>query len=367
MTRLDGTWRATALVAIVLLGALAVAGAASSAYRRERILLGERHFRTGVSLARSNLNDQAAEEFRKALLFSPENLHYRLSLADALLESGHLNEAESHLQDLADAEPSNPAIYVDLAEIALRRHQVTKAIREYQRAVYEYWPANEIPQRHTVRWKLIELLADQGRRNEAVGELMQLYASVPPRSPSRQRIGDLLLQFGATSEASRVFSDIVRTNPGSGDAQRGLAQVQFADGDYVQARHSFQRALHDNPKDAESTKGLALTNAVIELDPGIPGIGSRERRNRSAALLGRVLQEVGACAGAGSGQDTQRWQLAQADADKMLAGPHPPDEDVTYEMQQEAVQLWNSRPSFCGVNAPSDPAIEAVVGRIANE
>lgn len=364
MTRVDGTWRAVALVAIILTGALALTGAASSAYKRERSLLGERHYLTGVSLASQGLNQQAAEEFRKALLFAPESAQYGISLASALVKANDLSEAESHLEELEATDGSNPVIYVELAEIALKRNQIAKAIREYQRAVYEYWPADEIPRRRAARWTLVQLLASQGRRNEAIGELMQLYASSPPGVADRERIGDMLLQFGAVSEATRVFSDVVRTNPESAVAQRGLAQVQFTAGDFVQARHSYQRALHDDPKDAQSIKGLALTNSVIELDPAVAGIGSGERRKRSAALLGRVLQAVGACAGGGSGQDAQRWQYAQGDADRLIAGPHPPDEDVTYEMQQMAIQLWNDRRGYCGDRAPTDPAIDAVIARL---
>lgn len=369
MIRLDGTWRATTLVVLALLIALALTAAASSAYRRERAVLGERHYRTGLSLAASGLNDQATEEFRKALLFQPDNLDYRLSLATALIHANRLNEAQSHLEELADAEPSNPVISIDLAEIALKRKQLATAIREFQRGVYEYWPADQIPERRAARWQLVELLADSGRKTEAIGELMQLYASSPPGISDRARIGDLLLQYGALSEANRVFSDLVRAHPNSARAQRGLAEVEFDEGDYVQARHSYQHALHEDPKDVASQQGLALTNAVIDLDPAIPGIGSSERRRRSANLLERIVQDINTCAGVGtgSGQDVQRWQSAQVDTDRLLAGPHPPDEDVTYEMQQTAVQLWNQRRSFCGGNVPTDPAVNTVVGRTLSE
>src|SRR5947209_11256048 len=92
------TIRATLSVAVVLVLSFVVTGAISSAYRRERAALGEEHYdRAQWSLKHSSMGD-AVEEFRQALLFLPENTRYRLSLAAALVDTGHLNEAQTHLE-----------------------------------------------------------------------------------------------------------------------------------------------------------------------------------------------------------------------------------------------------------------------------
>src|SRR3954454_12375670 len=172
LTQLDGRWRAVIVVGVVLILAISFTGAASSMYRQERASLGAKHYALAEDLCKQGDVETAAEEYRRAMFFLPDDLEYRLSLARALIQAGRLDEAEAHLEQLAEDEPSNPRIYVSLAEIAARRHSVKLAIQNYQRGVYEYWPEDQIPQRRAARWEFINLLVSSGRRNEAIGELI---------------------------------------------------------------------------------------------------------------------------------------------------------------------------------------------------
>jgi tetratricopeptide (TPR) repeat protein len=353
LIRLDRNWRSVILVGIVLVLALAVTGAASSAYKRERTLLGGRHYARGLDMSKAGETANAVQEFRKALLFLPDDNGYRLSLATALLQDGRLDEAQAHLEQLADETPADPRIYLNLARIAVRRHNIGVAIQDYQRAVYEYWPPEQIPVRRGARWELVNLLAANGRRNEAVGELIQLYASSPPDAREREKIGFTLLQYGGTSEAGRIFSELVRIYPQQPAARRGMAEVEFASGDYIAARHDFQRALRLDPNDHDSATQLALTNAVIDMDAGLPGISAAERR--------RVLKDLSACPG---GADfAQQVNAAQA----MLSKRVRTSDDVNLQLQQAAQDLWKQREKACGAAVVQDQAVDLVLARTANE
>lgn len=364
MKHLDSTWTAVLWVSAALLVALAGTGAASTAYQRERRWLGESHFNTGEALAKTGRNSDAVEEYRKALLFSPDNEQYRLSLASALLHDGRLDESRSYLAQLQDEDPNNPLIYLDVAQIELARHQVNRAIQDYQHAVYQYWPADLVPLRRQARWKLVSLLAQNGRRNETVGELLQLYASAPPDPAEKERIGFALLQNGASSEANRIFSDLTRQYPRDASAQIGLARAEFVSGDYVSARHSFQRALRDDPHNPAGQQGLDLTNAVIDIDGSLGGISEAERVRRNGNLLRRVLADLSTCMNVAGASET----AADADAaQKLLNGKHTAGEDVAFEYQQTAQQLWRERATACGRNPPADPAVDRVLTGAANE
>jgi tetratricopeptide (TPR) repeat protein len=361
LIRLDGNWRSVILVGIVLLLALAITGVASSAYKRERQLLGGRHYARGLDMSKSGETENAVQEFRKALLFMPDYTEYRLSLATALLQDGRLDEAQAHLEQLADEDPADPRIYLSLARIAVRRHKIGTAIQDYQRAVYEYWPPEQIPIRRAARWELVNLLVANGRRNEAVGELIQLYASSPPDPQEREKIGFLLLQYGGTSEARRIFAELVRIYPQQAAARRGMAEVEFAAGDYIAARHDFQRALRLDPNDHDSVTQLALTNAVIEMDAGLPGISAVERRRRSENLLRRVLKDLLPCMGAAD--FAQQVNAAQT----MLTKRIKKSDDVSLQLQQAAQELWKQRGKVCSTAIVQDPAMDLVLARNANE
>ena len=354
--RPDKTWGAALLVGAVLVGSLAVTGAASSAYRRARATLGRAHFAAAQALEVQSQAPGAIEQYRKALLFSPDDPQYRLALANALLEAGRLDEAQAHLEQLAEDNPTEPRIYVDLARIAAARHQTPQAIRAYQRAVYEYWPADQIPRRRAARWELVNLLGASGRRTEAVGELMQLYASAPADPAERERIARRLLEDGATSEAGRIFAETVKLAPQNVGAHRGLAQVRFAMGDYVAARHEFSRAVRLDSNDRQSSAGLALSNEVIEIDPLLPGISGAERDRRSQNLLRQVMKDLGNCPGADLGA-----------AQKLLCTRARRDTDPGSVWQEAAQELCSQRSSVCGQSPPGDEAVSLVMGSMRGE
>jgi len=352
------TWRATVSVCVVLVGACVLTGFISSAYKNERQSLGRSHYEAAQSLVTHGDVREAIAEYRKALLFSPDQPEYRLSLATALLNAGRLSEAKSHLEQLLQEDPTNGRINLLLARVAVRQHRTPAAMEYYQRAVYEYWPTWETDERRQARWELIELLGRTGERNELVGELMQLYANLPPDPEQRLRVGSLLLKNGALSEASQVFRDLVRQVPQNAQAHEGLAEVYFSSGDYVAARHEYQRASRYAPRNQEIADGLALTNQVIDIDPELPYIPYAERLRRSQNLVNRILKDLQPCAGA-----KDRIAAAQ----NLLTAKPAPGTDLPLQLEDTAQQLWKDRASLCGQTAVSDRAVEAVLPRITHE
>lgn len=352
------TLRAATFVFALLIVAFVFTGFATSIYRQERASYGEMHYQRGQALRASGKPDEAAEEFRKALLFSPDKTEYRVSLGAALIAAGRLNEAQAHLEQLSQDDPTNGRLNVMLAEVAARRHRTQQAIDYYHRAVYEYWPADQAGERRRARWELVSLLGQAGRRNEAVGELMQLYANAPADPKIRARVGFLLLDYGAASEASQVFHDLVRDTPQDAQAHKGLGEVYFAMGDFVAARHEYQRAGRLAPKDGQIADEMALTNSVIELDPGLPDITSGERLRRSNNLLRRVLADLSGCA------VNPTLQTRLDTAEKLLEAKKNAGEDVSLELQTTSQQLWDDRALFCPQKPVSDRAVEAALRTI---
>lgn len=316
------------------------------------------HFKRGEQLAATNHLQDAVEEYRKALLFSPDNTAYRISLVNALIADRRFDEAQAHLEQLLQEDPTNGLLNLMLARVASLRGRTKQAIGDYERAVYEYWPASEVPERRSARWELIDLLGKAGRRNEAVGELMQLYANTPTDVEQKQKIGFMLLSYGATSEALRVFQDLLRIAPNDAQTHRGLAEAYFSSGDYVAARHEFQHALRFDPHDRQSVEGLTLDKAVIDLDPELANIAAAERLRRSENLLRRVLTDIDQCAG-GPSTDPR-----VDNAWKLLDAKHAASADPGLAMQQAASEIWTQRSQLCTKTPATDHAVETVLARI---
>lgn len=352
------------MVSIIVVAAFIFTGFLTSSYGRARTSRGQEHFQIGRELEAAGNVQDAAEEYRKALLFTPDDVNYRLSLAVALVELGQLDEAESHLEELLEDEPTNGLVNLMLARVAEQRGKVKQAIDYYQRSVYGYWPRDKMTTRHAARWDLVGLLEKQNRRTELVGELLQLYANSPNDLKEKSKIGFLLLQYGATSDASGLFKDLAREHPRYAEAHHGLGQSYFDSGDYPAARREFQKAIHDDPADRENTALLSLTNAVLSLDPELPRLSSGERLQRSRRLLARVAQDLGDCtAKNGGATDAQKQRIADAQA---LSASISNDADaLLLQLQDTAQQLWKDRQSFCAKNVPADTAVATVLEKIA--
>lgn len=390
------TLRATVSVCAVLILAIVATGFVSSAYKRERESLGQEHFELGRALAAKGQPQEGIEEYRQALIYSPDETEYRLSLARALIGAKRLNEAQAHLEQLLQEDPTNGVINLLLARVAVAQHDTKQAIDYYQRAVYEYWPVSEAPARRQARWELARLLDQTGNRSQYIAELMQLYSSASPSDAKEiVEIGSLLLHTGAISEASQVFHDLAKDSPRNADARRGLGEVAFSNGDYVAARHEFQRAQRLAPDDQQSAQALTLTNEVIELDPALPHISLAERLRRSENLLIRVLKDLQGClpppgptelpsktvaAGAkpktGAAASAKQPNAEPAnplqqrlDTARQLLSPKKRStaDDRALQLQDAAQQLWKDRAMFCGQKEVSDRPVEVVLPRIAHE
>jgi tetratricopeptide (TPR) repeat protein len=353
-------FRLTALVGVLLVLALAVTGFTSSVYRREKQALGEQHYTLGQQLEKKGDLPDAVEEYRKALLYSPDKPDYRISFAAALLDSRRLDEAESHLDQLLQEDPTNGVLNLMRARLAVRRHLIPKAIEYYQRGVYEYWPPTRAYERREARWELISLLEGAGRREEAIGELMAMYANAPSDPELKAKIGFALLDNRATSEAMAIFRDLTRVSSRDAQAHRGLAEAYFASGEFVSARHEYERALRYNPKDRAASDALSFTNAVIDLDPELSGLASAERFRRSQNLLRRVLTDLGKC----SAPEESKEKLDAAA--QLLQSPPKNDPDLALNMQTTAKQLWITRSQVCGANPTNDEVLATVFERMSN-
>ena len=93
----------------------------SRAYHAQREALGNRWFTRGVADLNARRYDKAVADFRSALLYSRDNYHYQLDLAEALIGLVRTGEAYSYLLNLWEREPENGLVNLELARIAAQR------------------------------------------------------------------------------------------------------------------------------------------------------------------------------------------------------------------------------------------------------
>jgi tetratricopeptide (TPR) repeat protein len=355
--------RAAISVAVVLVISVSVTGYLTARYRQAREERGLRHYEVGQALEGAGDMSGAAEEYRKALLFLPDETEYRLALAIALIQLGQLDEAQYYLGDLLGDDPTSGIVNLMLARVAQKQGHTGQAIEYLQRSVYGFWPRQKLNMRHAARWDLVRLLQKQNRRPEMIAELLQLYANSGNNAEEKSKIGFLLLQYDATSDAVPVFRQLTRDNPKNAEAHRGLGMAYFSMGDYLAARHDFQHAVNLNPNDSESATLLSRTSAIIDIDPNLPRLTSADRLRRSRLLLDRVIYNLEQCSKRNGSSEDLKQELV--DGRKLLQSRYTDADALALQLQDRAQQLWKDRKAFCGDEPVTEPSVNTVLAGLS--
>lgn len=336
------------------------------AYATARAALGETYFQEGRDLSAQGRYEQAIDEYRRAISFSPADARYRLQLAQALVGTGRLAEAEAHLEELHEEDPIDAVVNLALARIYARENNVADAVSWYHRAIYGEWSDHPLQNRISARWELIGFLTNHGERRQVIAELLQLFGEAPDDARLRLKIGRMLLQLGAAENAQEVFQDIVNTNPRFGEGWSALADAQMSEAKYAEARNALRRAWRLAPRDRQIWNRLETVNQILALDPSQPTLTSEERLHRSEDLLGRCIAALAQCVSATKKTLTPQQQ-ADMDAAQAFLQPkkHRPTEGLTPQSLNLAVQLWQDHAQLCG--AGSDPALADVMAMIEKQ
>lgn len=337
------------------------------AWRAGRYDRAEDHFKLGKQFAHAGKNEEAAEQYRAALSFSPGDSNFRLELALALMNLGRLDEAEAHLAELKDADPTNAVVNLALARIGKRQSKWNDAVLHYHRAIFGFWPEQPERNRIQARFELVSLLSDRGRQKEALAELLELAGEAPNDPDLQKRVANLVLANGAPRSAADIFQAIVNNSPDDAAAWHGLGETQFQQGEYVSARTSFHRALRRNPKDDQARHRAAECDQIVALDPTLPKLTSRQRFNRAKGLLLRTEGGLGQCLMASGATDPKGPPDPSQSMKALLqATSRRRSEEDALKLLNAAQERWKSWEGLCPAAAQSDEPLALVMGKVSN-
>ena len=288
------TPRILAAVFGVMLLLFVVTGFYTRSFNRQSRQRGRQHYQSAQALAVLSDYEQAAEQYRDALLYSHDNPDYRLGLALALYESERYTEARHHLMALRPDDPTSGIVNKLLGRLAADEERVDEAVTYYRTAIYGRWTDNAERERLQSRLELIELLDRNGRMRQLTAELLDLDV-MPDDKATKRRLAGLLLKTQVADKASALFREFLRDDRRDREALVGRAEAEFLLGNYLTARTHFNYAQGVR-KEESTTQRIALCSAVIALDPNRRGIeSSREKFRRSRVVLARTAEFIGYC------------------------------------------------------------------------
>ncbi len=174
---------------------------------------------TALAGAYEQMHDyaNAAATLRKAVEANPDNAELKLALAQDLLYSDQLDQAEALYAEIAQATPDNPQVQLRLAEIYRQKRDFTKARTALAKAKAADSQSME------ARYVEVNLLESEGKTEEAIAAIRSMLddsakksytaAEKGSRSMLLERLGFLLRSAGQNQGAVDAFRQMGQVDP----------------------------------------------------------------------------------------------------------------------------------------------------------
>lgn len=354
------------VAAAVVLAVLALAGAArlttSAAERRKDAafagLLGE-----AAAASAAQRNVEAARAYRKALQLDPGSFSARLGLARALVHAGEWNEAQGQLSQLRTVDPASSQVNLLSARVAWHTGQLELASEYFHRAVYGYWPPEQMEERAQARLLMVRLLALRKDRGALVPELLRLQRELPEDSPHRRETALLLLEAGMAAEAARELRLLLQAHPDDVSLRLSLAEAELAQGNHITARTLLRALVRQHPEEETARRRLEMIEQTIALDPLLRGAGLAERHRRSRLLLERTIRHAQSCGAI----DAVGEHLEAAHREAEEPYRRATAEAALERNLQTAERLWRLLPAACRASGGGAEPLTHVFARLERE
>jgi tetratricopeptide (TPR) repeat protein len=191
---------------------------------------------------------RAVTELRTAVRLSPGDERTRIALANALLESELLDEAEQALNDTIRALPSSGRAHYLLGLTHQRQGKRAEAIRELQAAL-AYKP---LLGANTIHRMIGTLQQDEQDLESAAASFASRVDLVPNDHEAHRDLGRVYYTLGDDAKARAEFEIAVLVEPRDVDALTALGQVHLREGRLVEAVDVSRRALEIDPGHREA-------------------------------------------------------------------------------------------------------------------
>jgi tetratricopeptide (TPR) repeat protein len=186
----------------------------------------------------------------------PNNTRPHDNLANALLETGRIDEAIAQFQTALRIDPGDAQAHYNLGGVYMQLHRLDDAIGEYEAAV------RDAPRFAWAHDNLGTALIMAGRYPEALEQYAEAVQADPEHAQSRYNLANLLVRAGRLGDAIGEYQAAIRLAPEMADAHFNLAQALAQAGHVREAIAQYEIVLRLNPADNEARANLARLRAA---------------------------------------------------------------------------------------------------------
>lgn len=208
-------------------------------------------FLLGIIARQKNDHAQALAYFEAAADLNPQNLGYRLEVAQSLYNLRRHEESRFCCQKILEQEPCHARALSLLGIVAHTEKDYHSAVR-YLRA------ASAIEPRHIeIKLRIARALQELGSLDEAEAGLRELLRDNPRNDRAVLALVGFLREKGANSEALDVLEEAERGLPENEGLMLEIGRVLHAQQRFDEAKSKFQAVLATSPNNYGAILGLA--------------------------------------------------------------------------------------------------------------
>lgn len=309
-------------------------------------------YREGKELMIQGRSADAVLAFQRALAEVPVDNETRSALGLALVGAGHPEEAFSYLAEVAKVQSLNGPVQAGLARAYEARGDTKSALYRYALALNCEWPADSEGAETDSSLAYASLLAEAGRKGEAVSVLLGTIERSGDDRPSGKLVLEKLKQLGSTEQVEQAAVLLTKQFPADGTAWFTLGDLRMVAGKDTAALAAYRRSLEANPENPKAIEAVRQLEAIIALDPTARGLSSRERARRWDEVLRRVIAAVQPC-------DSSEATAGKSRELQLLLAKKPNDLESADQKMEQAIRLWTSADAAC----KADPILLRIFNR----
>ncbi len=188
-----------------------------------------------------------------SIFIDPTQIEQQISLGIQYCQSGELQTAETHFQQILQWQPNHPEAWHMLGVIAAQQQQYQLAIDRIQQAI------TLKPAKAMFHSNLGNILRLQGCVEEAIISLQEAIQLKPSFTDAHYNLGVLWQEQGKSAEAITAYEKVLQINPTYVNAYNNLSEIFRRQGNLDEAIAICEKALQINPDNAETHFILGIT------------------------------------------------------------------------------------------------------------
>jgi tetratricopeptide (TPR) repeat protein len=177
-------------------------------------------FRIGLPLWRKGQTKEAAAEFRRAVVDSPENAEMRNRFGTILLKTGSADDAIVEFRAALHKDPNNVESHIYLGTALQAKGRVADAIAQFETAI------RVNPLHGTAHYNLGNALHKYQRWADALKAYQEAIRLKPGNADAHANRGETYRALGMLDESAAAYREALQYNPNLAAAKNGLREVE---------------------------------------------------------------------------------------------------------------------------------------------